>query len=234
MTFSRKGAKAQRFEGAYWFLAASIRGSDQKFMKNKDERIDAYLENAADFAKPILTHLRALVHEACPEIVETWKWSFPHFDHKGIVCQMAAFKHHCTFGFWKASLMKDADRILTAGSEAMGQLGQIKSLADLPPDAVLIAYIKEAVELNEKGVRLPPRAATGAKKELEIPEYLVAALEGDSKAAETFENFSYSNKKEYVEWLTEAKTVETRAKRLATAVAWLSEGKTRNWKYAKK
>lgn len=202
-------------------------------MKNKDERIDAYIEKSADFAKPILRHLRALVHEACPEIAEAWKWSFPNFEYKGIVCNMAAFKQHCAFGFWKASLMKDADKLLTNGSEAMGQLGQIRSLADLPPDACLLAYIREAVELNEKGVKLPPRAAAG-KKDLEIPEYLVAALEGSSKASETFENFSYSNKKEYVEWIGEAKTEDTRAKRLATAIEWLGEGKPRNWKYAKK
>ena len=203
-------------------------------MNNTNERVDAYIAKSADFAKPILTHLRALVHEACPEIVETWKWSFPNFEYKGIVCNMAAFKQHCTFGFWKASLMKDADKLLSAGSEAMGQLGKIKSLADLPPDEVLLAYIREAVELNEKGVKLPLRAVAGAKKELEVPEYLAAALEGSSKAAETFENFSYSNKKEYVEWIREAKTVETRAKRLASAIEWMNEGKPRHWKYAKK
>ena len=147
---------------------------------------------------------------------------------------MAAFRQHCAFGFWKASLMKDAHKLLVNGSEAMGQMGQIKSLADLPPDAVLISYIKEAVELNEKGVKVPPRANTGEKKELQIPEYLIAALEGHSKASETFENFSYSNKKEYVEWLTEAKTEETRQKRLATAIEWMNEGKSRHWKYARK
>jgi uncharacterized protein YdeI (YjbR/CyaY-like superfamily) len=203
-------------------------------MAKKDERIDAYIEKSADFAKPILMHLRGLVHAACPEIEETWKWSFPHFDYKGTVCSMAAFRQHCAFGFWKASLMKDAHKLLVNGSEAMGQMGQIKSLADLPPDAVLISYIKEAVELNEKGVKLPSRANTGAKKELEVPEFFIAALETSSKASETFENFSYSNKKEYVEWLAEAKTEETRQKRLATAVEWLNEGKSRHWKYAKK
>ena len=203
-------------------------------MAKKDERIDAYIEKSADFAKPILMHLRGLVHAACPEIEETWKWSFPHFDYKGTVCSMAAFRQHCAFGFWKASLMKDAHKLLVNGSEAMGQMGQIKSLADLPPDAVLISYIKEAVELNEKGVKLPSRANTGAKKELEVPEFFIAALETNSKASETFENFSYSNKKEYVEWLAEAKTEETRQKRLATAVEWLNEGKSRHWKYAKK
>src|SRR5215213_2106905 len=132
-------------------------------MKNTDERIDAYIAKSADFAKPILTHLRALVHAACPDIEETWKWSFPHFDYKGTVCSMAAFKRHCSFGFWKASLMKDSHRLLTAGSEAMGQLGQIKSLADLPPDALLIAYVREAVELNEKGVKAAKPRATEKK-----------------------------------------------------------------------
>jgi uncharacterized protein YdeI (YjbR/CyaY-like superfamily) len=203
-------------------------------MTKRDERIDAYIAKSADFAKPILTHLRELVHAACPEIEETWKWSFPHFDYKGTVCSMAAFKQHCSFGFWKASLMTDAQQILTASREAMGQLGQIKSLADLPPDDVLIAYVREAVALNEQGVKMPSRTNAGEKKELEIPEYFVAALEGNAKASETFENFSYSNKKEYVEWLSEAKTEETRQKRLATAIEWMNEGKSRHWKYAKK
>jgi uncharacterized protein YdeI (YjbR/CyaY-like superfamily) len=201
-------------------------------MGKRDERHDAYIAKSADFAKPILTHLRELVHKACPEIEETWKWSFPNFDYKGIVCSMAAFKQHCSFGFWKASLMRDEHKILTGSREAMGQMGQIKSLADLPPDEVLISYIKEAVELNEKGIKVAKPKST-AKKELQIPEYLISALESNAAASETFENFSYSNKKDYVEWLTEARTEETRSKRLAVAVEQMAEGKTRHWKYAK-
>lgn len=203
-------------------------------MGKRDERIDAYIAKSADFAKPILTHLRALVHEACPEIEESWKWSFPNFDYKGIVCSMASFKQHCSFGFWKASLMSDPNKILTQSREAMGQMGQLKSLADLPPDAVLIAYIKEAVELNEKGVKIPARAKTGDKKELNVPDYFTTALEANEKATETFENFSYSNKKEYVEWIKEAKTEETKNKRLAAAVEQMAEGKSKNWKYERK
>lgn len=203
-------------------------------MAKKDERIDAYIEKSADFAKPILTHIRKLVHEACPEIEETMKWSMPFFDYKGTVCNMAAFKQHCSFGFWKASLMNDSQKILTEGGAGMGQLGQIKSLADLPADEILIAYIKEAVELNEKGVKMPSKPKNSAPKELNIPECLITALESNSAAAETFENFSYSNKKDYVEWLNEAKTEETQNKRLATAIEWLSEGKPRNWKYLTK
>jgi uncharacterized protein YdeI (YjbR/CyaY-like superfamily) len=203
-------------------------------MGTKDERIDKYIANAAEFARPILTHWRELVHQACPEITETMKWSFPHFDYKGIVCSMAAFKKHCSFGFWKASLMKDSHKLLTEGSEAMGQMGQIKSLSDLPSDEILLAYLREAVEFNEKGVKLPAKPQMSEKKELVIPEYFVTALEGNIHASETFEKFSYSNKKEYLEWITEAKTEETRQKRLTTALEWMAEGKSRHWKYARK
>lgn len=205
-------------------------------MGKRDERIDAYIDKSADFAKPILQHLRELVHRACPEVEETWKWSFPHFDYKGgILCSMASFKRHCAFGFWKASLLPDSARLLAQSGEAMGQLGQIKSLQDLPSDDVLMGYIKQAARLNEENVKLPSRAAqTAEKKEIVVPEYVSEALRQNQKASRTFENFSYSNKKEYVQWITEAKTAETRDKRLATAIEWLGEGKSKNWKYEKR
>ena len=202
-------------------------------MGKRLEKIDAYIENSADFAKPILKHFRELVHKACPDVEERWKWSFPNFDHKGPFCSMAAFKQHCGFGFWKASLMKDPNNLLGKSNEALGQMGRITSLEDLPPDDVLIAYLKEAKELNDKGIKLPPRPKA-EKKELVIPNVLVTALEQNAAAQETFENFSHSHKKEYVEWLTEAKTDETRNKRLAKAIEQMSEGKSRNWKYAVK
>lgn len=203
-------------------------------MGKADKRIDAYIAKSADFAKPILTHLRELVHEACPAVEETMKWSFPHFDYKGMMCSMASFKQHCAFGFWKASLMSDSNRLLTQSREAMGQMGQIKSLEDLPPDDVLIAYIREAARLNDEGVKLPSRAKTAETKDLSVPDYVSDALKQSQKASETFENFSYSNKKEYVEWIKEAKTEETRNKRLATAIEWMTEGKSKNWKYEKR
>ena len=199
-------------------------------MGKRIKKIDAYIENSADFAKPILTHFRELVHEACPDVEEKWKWSFPNFDYKGPFCSMAAFKQHCAFGFWKASLMKDPHNILGASNEAMGQMGRITSIEDLPSDEVLLRYIREAKELNDKGVKLPPRPKTD-NKELAIPDYLTTALEQNEKAQETFENFSYSHKKEYVQWLTEAKTEDTRNKRLAKAIEQMSEGKSRHWKY---
>jgi uncharacterized protein YdeI (YjbR/CyaY-like superfamily) len=204
------------------------------FMGTTDRRIDAYIARSADFAKPILKHLRKLVHAACPDVEETMKWSMPFFMHKGILCSMAAFKQHCSFGFWKRSLI--LPKGWTAGNkqaEGMGQFGRICAMGDLPRDRVLIGYIKEAARLNENGTRLPPRPKAKEKKELSVPAELLSALNENEKALTTFENFSYSHKKEYVEWITEAKGEETRKRRLAAAMEWIAEGKSRHWKYAK-
>src|SRR5205085_5821992 len=122
-------------------------------MGKKAKVIDAYIAKSADFAKPVLNHIRKLVHEACPDVEEKMKWSFPHFDYKGeMMCSMAAFKQHCAFGFWKAALMKDPKLVENAKTEeAMGHMGRITSLKDLPPDKKLTGYIKEAMKLNELG-----------------------------------------------------------------------------------
>ncbi|WP_316832205.1 YdeI/OmpD-associated family protein [Pedobacter aquatilis] len=194
--------------------------------------VDQYIANSAEFAIPILEHLRKLVHRADARIEEKIKWSMPFFDFKGTVCHMAAFKNHCAFGFWKASLMNDDYKIFKDRSEAMGWLGQIKSFSDLPDDDVLIAYIQQAIKLNEDGINLPPKPKV-APKELIVPEYFIDALQEDPAALAVFQNFSNSNKKEYVQWLIEAKTEATRLKRLETAVEWIAEGKTRMWKYKK-
>jgi len=156
-------------------------------MTNINERIDRYIDKSADFAKPILKHLRVLVHKACPEVEETWKWSFPHFDYMGSsVCSMAAFKQHCTFGFWKASIMSDPEKILTVKEKnAMGHLGQIKSLDDLPSDKILITYIKEAARLNKEGIKLPSKPKSTEKKELEVPDYFIKALNKNKPAKES-------------------------------------------------
>ena len=158
----------------------------------------------------------------------------PHFDYKGeMMCSMAAFKGHCVMGFWKASLMKDQMLMDNAASESsMGHLGRITSLKDLPPDRKLIAYIKEAMVLNDKGIKVARKAAA-EKKELVIPEELASALKKNRKARETFEAFSYSHKKEYAEWITEAKTEPTKEKRLMQTIEWLEEGKSRHWKFVK-
>ncbi len=203
-------------------------------MGKKEKQIDSYISKSAAFARPILVHIRELVHKACPDVEEKMKWSFPHFDYKGeMMCSMAAFKEHAAFGFWKASLMKDPILAATAKSEvAMGHLGRLTSLKNLPSDKKMTAWIKEAMALNDKGIKLAPKPS--ASKALEIPEYFITALAKNKKAQQNFDGFSYSNKKEYVLWVTEAKTTDTRNKRMATTVEWLAEGKMRNWKYAKK
>jgi uncharacterized protein YdeI (YjbR/CyaY-like superfamily) len=196
-------------------------------MGKTNPKFDEYISKSADFAKPILLHFRKIVHEACPDVEEEMKWSMPHFMYKGMLCGMAAFKNHCAIGFWKGSLLFGDDR----SEEAMGHFGKIGSLSDLPSDKKIRAYVKEAMRLNEEGIK-PKRAVRAKeKKDLEIPVDFQKALRKDRRAASAFEKFSPSHKKEYVEWLTEAKTDSTREKRLATAIEWISEGKSRHWKY---
>jgi len=200
-------------------------------MPTIDPFVDAYIEKAQDFAKPILTHLRELVHQACPDVVETKKWSFPHFDYKGMMCSMAAFKEHCAFNFWKQSLLDES--AFPAEKTAMGSFGRITSLKDLPNDKTMKKLIHDAMKLNDDGVKVVKAPVSKVKKEIVVPDILKKALKSDARAAETFNNFPYSCKKEYVEWINEAKTDVTRDKRLATTLQWLAEGKRRNWKYEK-
>ena len=200
-------------------------------MGQRDPRVDAYIEKSADFARPILAHIRDVVHAACPDVEEKMKWSFPHFDYKGMMCSMAAFKAHCTLGFWKPELVLGDD----AREGGMGQFGRITSLKEVPSKKVLMGYVKKAMALNDAGVK--PARATRAKKakkpEVAIPEDLAAALKRNKKARATFEDFSPSHRREYVDWITGAKREETRAKRLATTLQWLEEGKHQNWRYEK-
>ncbi len=201
-------------------------------MGTRDKRIDAYIAKSAEFAQPILRELREIVHEGCPEVEEAMKWSFPHFMYKGMLCSMAAFKEHCAFGFWKRSLVIDPKE--NKSVDAMGQFGRITSPKDLPPKRVLLGYVKKAMQLNDNGIKIPakPKPKTD-KKDLKVPDYFLSLLKKNKKALTVFEGFPYSKKKEYVDWVTEAKTEETRERLLATSVEWLAEGKARNWKYEK-
>lgn len=195
-------------------------------MPSRDPRVDAYISKAAPFAQPILGHVRTVVHAACPEVEETIKWSFPHFDYKGILCSMAAFKGHCTIAFWNPiQVVGDA-----AKDGAMGEFGRITSMEELPPDEVLAGYVRKAVALKDAGVKVS-RARRDTKREAEVPGDLARALAGAPEAAATFEGFSPSHRREYVEWITEAKRDATRQRRIARAIEWLAEGKPRNWKY---
>jgi uncharacterized protein YdeI (YjbR/CyaY-like superfamily) len=196
---------------------------------NPDPRVDAYVANSAEFARPILRHLRALIHQGCPAAQETIKWGFPFFTHEGILCFMAAHKQHCAFGFWnpgmRAILQKDR-------KDLREDLRRITSPRDLPKDRTWRRYIREAARLNEAGGPAPaPRPAKPAAR---IPTDLAAALRKNKAAAATFKKFSPSGRNEYIEWLTAAKRPETRTQRLATTIAWLAEGKPRHWKYQKR
>jgi uncharacterized protein YdeI (YjbR/CyaY-like superfamily) len=202
-------------------------------MATKNPHVDAYIAKSADFAKPILTHIRELVHQGCPEVEETLKWSMPFFTYKGMLCHMAAFKSHCSLGFWKSKLvMGNENSSSNDEKDGMGQFGRISSLKDLPSDKKMLAYIKEAKRLNDEGIQKPSKPKPKGARELAIPAELSAALKKNKKASAAFEGFSYSHKKEYVDWLTEAKREETKSQRLATTIGWLAEGKPRHWKYA--
>lgn len=206
-------------------------------MPKKDKRIDVYIDNAEPFAKPVLKKLRELIHKGNPETKETIKWGMPFFEYKGPLCNFASFKKHATFGFWKYKLIKDPKGYLqdisNKGGDAMGNLGRITGLKDLPPDNVIIGFIKQAKKLNDDGIKSPSKTKI-SKKELEIPDYFIKALKRNKQAEITFNGFPYSHKKEYVEWITDAKTDATRLKRINTAIEWMTEGKSRTWKYMKK
>ena len=200
-------------------------------MGSKDPRVDVYIANAEPFARPILKHLRKLVHQGCPDAEETIKWGFPHFDHHGIMVSMAAFKQHAAFGFWQHTLVTGGKT--AKGGAAMGSFGRITSKPDLPSDAAIVRMIRKAAALNASGVkalRVPKAAPKPAPK---APADLLAALAKNRKAKATFDAFPPSHRREYVEWIVEAKRPETRARRLETAIEWMAAGKARDWKYAR-
>lgn len=197
-------------------------------MASRDPRIDAYIAKSADFAQPILEHLRAVVHAAFPEVEESIKWSCPHFMYQGkLMCSMAAFKQHCSFHFWHGK-----DVVGETDTEGMGQFGKITSIKELPNKKELVAYVRKAIALREAGVTRQ-RAVPTRKPSPALPADFAALLKKHAAARKTYEAFSPSAQREYVEWITEAKTDATRQKRIATALEWLAEGKQRNWKYQK-
>ena len=195
-----------------------------------DSRVDAYIAKSAAFAQPVLTHLRALIHKACPDVTEEMKWSRPFFLHGGtILCAMSAFKAHCAFGFWGAEMGKvlREEGVLQAGG--MGSLGRIASVKDLPPDKKLMGYIRKAAEFIDAG--LGDNRMVVARRVVKAPAEFAAALRKNKAAAAAFAGFSPSCKREYVEWIADAKREKTRERRIAQAVEWIAEGKQRNWKY---
>jgi len=198
-------------------------------MGTRDPRVDAYIAKSPEFARPILTQIRDVVHAACPEVQETVKWSHPFFDYKGPMCNMAAFKEHVGFGFWKQKLL-DPAKASGDDDSGMGLFGRLKSVRDLPSKKVLTSYVKKAMALNDEGVTVPKRKPA-AKSAVAVPPELAVALAKNRKARDSFDAFPPGQRREYCDWIAEAKREETKAARVKQAIEWMAEGKTRNWKY---
>lgn len=199
-------------------------------MTTHDARIDAYIARAAPFARPILEHLRAAVHEACPGVEETLKWSAPHFTHGGrILAGMAAFKQHAAF----AVPMLDAEGDGARRGDAMGHYGRITALSDLPARRTLVAQLRRAARAIDDGAK-PPRTRVAAKPPLPAPDGFTRALAKNAAAKRQFAAFPPGKQRDYVEWIADAKQTATRERRIAQAVEWIAEGKSRNWKYEKR
>lgn len=196
-------------------------------MPKTDPCVDAYIAKSADFAKPILTRVREMVHGACPDVEETIKWSSPFFDYKGqMMCAVAAFKAHCALIFWKAPLI---DGLPANGDKSRGSFGRITSLKELPTKKQFDGWIKAAMKLNDAGVTV--KRSRAKKPEAKVPKELAAALAKNKKATAAFAQFPPGQRREYCDWISEAKREETKTKRVAQAIEWIAEGKARNWKY---
>ncbi len=199
-------------------------------MAKKDPRIDAYIGKAPDFAKPILLKLRKAAHAGCPQVEEGIKWSVPAYLHNGILCMTAGFKQHCMLVFWNNAALKKALKEKGDSGELLGKLRRIKKAADLPSDAALKQLVKQAAALGSAGVK-PVRPKKSKAAKAEVPADLKAALTKNKKAQAGWAALSPSKRRDYIDWLNEAKRAETRQKRLATAIGWIAQGKGRNWKY---
>ncbi|MGC1463611.1 MAG: YdeI/OmpD-associated family protein [Terracidiphilus sp.] len=202
-----------------------------------DSRVDVYIAKSKPFAQPILAHIRELVHKACPAVVETMKWSRPFFEYKGVIlANMSAFKEHCSFGFWGqeiSAVLREA-KLLQPG--AMGSLGRLTSTEDLPTDKQMLGILRQAIAFVDSGQYTSPIAARNKvvkapKAAAEAPFAFTRALKANKKASTAYAAFSPSCKREYIDWIADAKRDETRDKRIATAIEWIGEGKQRNWKY---
>ena len=200
-------------------------------MAIRTAEVDAYIEKAQPFARPILRRIRALFHKACPQLEEKLKWGHPSFEYKGMLGGMAAFKKHAVWGLWKAALINDPTNAMASDASSPKRGGKLSSVDDLPKDEILLDLIRQAKDLNDRGVKLPIRSDRKPKPPPKVPADLATALKKNSKAAATFADFSPSHQREYVEWITEARQDETRRRRIDQAIQWMAQGKPRNWKY---
>jgi len=203
-------------------------------MSKFNPQFDEYIKKSADFAKPIMEYLRQIIHETCPEVEEIIKWGNPHFDYKDdMMCILAGYKNHCSFSLYKAELMSDTKIIESVkAGQKMGYMDKLKSLSDLPAKETLVAYIKEAMVLNENGVK-KAKPVSEKPKVIEVPDYFSEKLATNPLAKEVFESKSPSFRKDYLVWITDAKTEATRQKRMEQSLEWIAEGKGRFWQYEK-
>jgi uncharacterized protein YdeI (YjbR/CyaY-like superfamily) len=205
--------------------------------ENFNRKVDAYVAKARPFAQPIITHLRKLVHSGCPEVEETIKWSRPFFEYRGVIlCNMSAFNEHCSFGFWGQEIGTVLRKANVLRGEGMGSLGRIRDVSNLPSDKLILDWIHQAAAFVDRGEYTSPiaarhKVAKPKKPPHKMPAEFAKALQKNKKAIAVFAAFSPSCKREYVEWIADAKRSETREKRIATATEWISQGKQRNWKY---
>ena len=199
-------------------------------MPTKDKRVDAYIAKAQPHAKPVLTKIREMVHEGAPDCEEDIKWGAPAFVQGGILLIMAGFKQHCGVNFWNGSQFIPAAR---REGEGPGNIGKIYSVDDLPPKKEFLGWVKKAVDAAATGESPIKRRPAKPRKQLEMPDFFLAAIKKNKRALATYEAFSPSKQRDYIEWITDAKTDATRAKRMAQAVEWMAEGKPRMWKYMK-
>lgn len=198
-------------------------------MSKKSSEIDAYISRSEEFAQPILRKLRTAFHKGCPNLEERLKWGVPSFEYRGLLCGMAAFKKHVAWGFWRQREMADPHRIFK--KEGMMGGGKITEVAQLPAEKIIVEYVKAAVKLNEGGSRR--KAVSKSKPPVKVPAHFTRALRSNPRALATFEGLSPGHRREYVEWITGAKQEATRERRMATAIEWLAEGKSLNWRYEK-
>lgn len=199
-------------------------------MATKDPRVDSYIADSAEFARPILKHLRKLIHQGCPSAVETIKWGCPFFEYHGLLCGFAAFQAHCSLFFWRdIDVSRWLDKTNTAGA-GMGQFGKITTMTDLPKDSVLVTCVRAAVEQRDSPESKLKRTRKPGK-ELPVPADLKRGLAANAKAATTFKNFAPSHRRAYLDWIADAKLPATRERRLQTTLKWLAEGKPQNWKF---
>jgi uncharacterized protein YdeI (YjbR/CyaY-like superfamily) len=195
-------------------------------MSAVDPRIDAFIAKAEPFARPILSHLRDMIHRACPGVTETIKWSRPAFENEGrVLAVLGAFKAHASLHLWR---MGEAGERTGKEAEGSGQFGRLTSLADLPDEDELIRIIQATAIVRSEA---KPKPKAPPRPDLPVPEELAVALDRAPSARAAWDAFSPSHRREYSEWIGEAKRPETRAARVAQAIEWLAEGKSRNWKY---